>query len=546
MQDDTTHQTSASGHPSRPTSRNAFDNGVEPSESHFAQFKQDLASLDAVHASANIQGLSSTQNVNSSVSHTYAAALGASLSRSTTPDPQLLARAPSPRIPSARGGRSSLDLQNVNGSISFNGASGRVSQQADLVAALSEITLSNNLLDEENHARSRIQQEIDDHQNLFHLQGDQYNNKQHPYLNRSEPGHLQSISQSGKGSYGYGVRAELNNSSLLSDVQVNLHKPSLASTNSYLKGPSTPTHNSGGSSPSQYRNVGSPNSSFLNYGLNGHNINPGSPSMLGNQFASGSLPPLFENVAAATAMGDSRRMGGLALGPNLIAAAAELQNLSRAGNQNALNGLQVPLVDPLYLQYLQSNEFAAGEGLNNYMDLAGIQKAYLGGVLSPPKSQYGLPYLGSPSSLTHGYYGNQAYGLGMSYPGSPLGGSLLPNSPFGPGSPIRHGDRSLRFPSGIRNFGGGVMGPWHPEAGGMLDETFASSLLDEFKNNKARCFELSEIAGHVVEFRYISLYALKVMQLYICIFMLSSEGHWFLKLSEQCGSVWESLHTTET
>ncbi|KAL8102934.1 pumilio homolog 2-like [Apium graveolens] len=504
IQDDTTHQTSASGHPSRPTSRNAFDNGVEPSESHYTQFKQDLASLDSVHVSAHIQGVSSTQNVNSSASHTYAAALGASLSRSTTPDPQLLARAPSPRIPSARGGRSSLDLQNVNGSITYNGSAGRASQQSDLAAALSEITLSNNLLDEENHARSRIQQEIDDHQNLFSLQGDLYNNKQHQYLNRSEPGNLQSISQSAKGSYGYGIRAELNNSSLLSDVHVNLHKPSLASANSYLKGSSTPTHNSGGNSPSQYRNVGSPNPSFSNYGLNGHTINPASPSMLGNQFASGSLPPLFENVAAATAMGvsgmDSRRMGGLTLGPNLIAAAAELQNLSRAGNQNAVNGLQVPLVDPLYLQYLQSNEFAAGESLNNYMDLAGIQKAYLGGVLSPQKSQYGLPYLGSPSSLTNGYYGNQPFNLGMSYPGSPLGGSLLPNSPFGPGSPIRHGDRSLRFPSGMRNFGGGVMGPWHPETGGMLDESFGSSLLDEFKNNKARCFELSEIAGHVVEF----------------------------------------------
>lgn len=529
MQDDTTHQTSASGHPSRPTSRNAFDNGLEQSESHFAQFKQDLTSLDAVHASANIPGLSSTQNANSSVSHTYAAALGASLSRSTTPDPQLLARAPSPRIPSARG-RSSLELQNGNGSISYNGASGRVSQQTDLAVALSEITLSNNLLDEENHARSRIQQEIDDHQNLFHLQSDQYNNK-HQYLNRSEPGHLQSISLSAKGSYGYGSRAELNNSSLLSDVQVNLHKPSLASANSYLKGPSTPTHNSGGSSPSQYRNVGSPNSSFSNYGLNGHTINPSSPSMLGNQFAGGSLPPLYENVAAATAMGvsgmDSRRMGGLAIGPNIIAAAAELQNISRAGNQNTVNGLQVPLVDPLYLQYLQSNEFA-GESLNNYMDLAGIQKAYLGSVLSPQKSQYSLPYLGSPSSMTHGYYGNQAFNLGMSYPGSPLGGSLLPNSPFGPGSPIRHGDRSLHFPSGMRNFSGGVMGPWHPETGGILDESFASSLLDEFKNNKARCFELSEIAGHVVEFRYISLYALKVILLYIC--MLCSEIHLFLKI----------------
>jgi pumilio RNA-binding family len=48
------------------------------------------------------------------------------------------------------------------------------------------------------------------------------------------------------------------------------------------------------------------------------------------------------------------------------------------------------------------------------------------------------------------------------------------------------------------------MGSWHSEAGSNLDESFPSSLLDEFKSNKTKCFELSEIAGHVVEFRYIS------------------------------------------
>ena len=51
----------------------------------------------------------------------------------------------------------------------------------------------------------------------------------------------------------------------------------------------------------------------------------------------------------------------------------------------------------------------------------------------------------------------------------------------------------------------GVMGPWHVDTGN-IDESFASSLLEEFKSNKTKCFELSEIAGHVVEFRYIFCY----------------------------------------
>ncbi|KAM7271079.1 hypothetical protein ACFE04_030293 [Oxalis oulophora] len=134
-----------------------------------------------------------------------------------------------------------------------------------------------------------------------------------------------------------------------------------------------------------------------------------------------------------------------------------LQNLNRHGNQ-------MPLVDPFYLQYIRANEFAASQlgdpsmdsqyANNQYIDF--LQKAYLETMLSQPKSQYNAPYLGK-SSL----------GLGMSYPGS-------------------HNER--RFSSGMR------------AGGGSLDEGFGSTLLDEFKSNKAISLELLDIAGHVVEF----------------------------------------------
>jgi pumilio RNA-binding family len=183
------------------------------------------------------------------------------------------------------------------------------------------------------------------------------------------------------------------------------------------------------------------------------------------------------------------------------------------------SAVQAPFVDPMYLQYLRSSEYAAQFAAlndpsmdrnylgNSYMNLLELQKAYLGSLLSPQKSQYGLP-LGSKSggSNHHGYYGNPAFGVGMSYPGSPMAGSVIPNSPVGPGSPIRHNELNMRFPSGMRNLAGGIMGPWHLDAAGMnMDESFASSLLEEFKSNKTKCFELSEIAGHVVVFRYVLL-----------------------------------------
>ncbi|XP_008233648.1 PREDICTED: pumilio homolog 1-like [Prunus mume] len=520
IQDDI-HNTNVSRHPSRPASRNAFDDGVETSETQFAHMHRDLASIDALRSGGNKQGMSAVQNVGSSGSHTYASALGASLSRSTTPDPQLIARAPSPRIPPVGGGRaSSMDKKIANGQNSFNGASPNVNESADLAAALSGMNLSaNGRIDEENHARSQIQHEIDNHHNLFDIQGDRSHMKQNSYLNKPDSGnfHLHSVSQSSKNSYqnmgrGSGFGRDLNHPSYMSDDPVEINNPA-ASANSYLRGP-VPGLNGRGSSFSQYQNVDS--TSFPNYGLGGYSVSPSSPSMMGNPLGNGSLPPLFENAAAASAMGglDSGAFGGgMSLGPNLLAAAAELQNMNRLGNHTAGSAVQVPMMDPLYLQYVRSNEYAAAqvaalndptkdrEGMGNmYMDLLGLQKAYLGQLLSPQKSQFGVPYIGKSGSLNHGYYGSPAYGLGMSYSGTALGGPLLPNSPVGPGSPARHSDRNLRFSSGMRNMGGGLMGPWHSETGGNFDENFASTLLDEFKSNKTKCFELSEIAGHVVEF----------------------------------------------
>lgn len=528
MQEDI-HVSSVSRHPSRPASRNAFDNSVETSEPQFAHLHHELTSMDTLHSDGHKQGISANQNIGASASHTYASALGASLSRSSTPDPQLVARAPSPRIPPVGGGRvSSMDKRSVGGSNSFNGMSPSLSESADLVAALSGMNLSTNgLEDKDSHPRSQVRHQTDDHHDLFNLQGEQNHMKQHSYLNKSESGHFHSHygPQSAKGSYpnignSSGVGMDLNNSLLKADEKIEFHKPAVSSANSYLKGQSTPTFNGRGSSPSHYQNLDSMNPALQNYGLNGYTINPSSPSMMGSQLGSANLPPFFENAAAASAFGvsgmDSRVLGGgLSLGPNMMAAGADLQNLSRMRNHTAGNTLQLPMMDPLYLQYLRSNEYAAAQAAslndtsmdrdcmgNSYLDLLELQKAYLGVLLSPQKSQLGVPYLGKSASLNHGYYGNPALGLGMSYPGSPLGGPLLPNSPVGSGSPVRHGERNMRF-SGMRNLAGGVMGAWHSEAGSNLDETFASTLLDEFKSNKTKCFELSEIGGHVVEFRYL-------------------------------------------
>uniref|UniRef100_A0A2P2MFT6 Pumilio homolog 1-like isoform X2 n=1 Tax=Rhizophora mucronata TaxID=61149 RepID=A0A2P2MFT6_RHIMU len=460
--DDMGHVKTISRQSSHPASHNAFGNDIETG-AQFAQLHSDLASLDTLCSVTNNQVASAVPNIGASASLTYASALGASLSRSTTPDSQVMARAPSPCVPPIGGGRTNyIDKRNVSGSNSFNGVSSGLNDSSELVTALSGLNLSSkHMVGEERHRQSQIHNRVDDH-HIFNLQGDQNH----------------------------------------------------VSSNTYLKEPSTTTLNCRRVSPSNHQNMDNLDPSYENSGLGGYPINPSSLSVMGFQHGSGDLPPLFENISAASAIRgsglDSRSLGALAPNP-LAASAADLQNLGRIGNQIGLNALQAPLADPLYLQYLKSNENSAAplaavnDGSmdseyfrNSYADL--LQKAYLGTLLSPQKSHYGVPYLGKSGSLNHSLYGNPSHGIGMSYSGNPLGGPLLSNAPIGSGSPFRQSERNMHLSSGVRNIPGGIMGSWHSESGSNLNESFPSSLLDEFKSNKTKCFELSEIAGHVVEF----------------------------------------------
>ncbi|XP_027329940.1 pumilio homolog 2-like isoform X2 [Abrus precatorius] len=506
FQDEINGASAASKHPHNLPGSNVFDDIAEKSETHFAYVHQEL---DALRSGRNKQGISAAQNFVGSGPQTYASALGTSLSRSSTPDSQLLPRASSPCLPPIGDGRSSsADRRSSNGQNSLNSVSSNLNEPTDLASALASMNLSSNdKIDDEKHSLSPSHNGSDYAHSV----------KQHPYLNKPEtlPFQRHSAAQPHlkvNKSSGFGL--DLNNSSGYANEQLEPHKAGGISVNSHLKGPSTPTFTNRGSSPARYQNVD--DISYPNYGMTGYTVNPSSPSMMASQLGSGNLPPFFENAAAASALGlnamDSRALGrGATLGPLL--AASELQNPSRLGNHAAGGTHQLPLMDPLYLQYLRSGEVAAAAQIaalnesamnrectnNSFTDLLGLQKAYVESLIAPQKSHLTSPYHGKSATLNHNSYGNPSYGLGISYPGSPLAGSLFPNSIYGPGSPISQSERNMHL-SGMRNGVGGFMGAWHSDTVGSLDDNFASTLLDEFKSNKTKCFELSEIAGHVVEF----------------------------------------------
>ncbi|GAB4824440.1 Pumilio 1 [Ancistrocladus abbreviatus] len=496
FQDDLSRSNPTSRHPSRPASRNAFDENVEmlnTAEAELAKLRCD---------GANIQGPFPAQNAGVPASYTYAAALGASSSRSTTPDPLHVARTPSPcPTPVGVGRLRASEKGAVSNQNSFYGvSSGTANDSADLVAALSGMNISPNVvIVDECSLPSEIEQDTGSHHNfLFNMQGSQDHVKHHSYMKKSESSHLHghSMAQPARSTVG---------GPDLSSTQLERQKSTVTSGNSYSKGSSMSSLNGGSWSP-QYAQLDGSDSSLTGYGLSGYSLNPALPSMMASQL--GNLPPLLESVAAASAMGihgmDSRGSGGgLPSGQNLTAA-SESQNLSMMGNQMGGNAFQASFVDPLYLQYLRTAAYAAQVAAlsdqspdrsylnNSSMDL--LQKAYLGSLLSPQKSLYGVPLGNKSSGSSHGYYANHAFGVGMGYPGSPLANPVIPNSPVGPGSPMRRNELNMRFPGGVRNLGGGVMGSWH------MDGSFGSSLLEEFKSNKTKYFELSEIAGHVVEF----------------------------------------------
>ncbi|ESQ51415.1 hypothetical protein EUTSA_v10016184mg [Eutrema salsugineum] len=432
--------------PSRPASRNTFDENVD---------------------STNNQSQSASQGIGAPTPYSYAAVLGSSLSRNGTPDPQAIARVPSPCLTPIGSGRvSANDKRTTSNQSPFNGVTSGLNESSDLAAALSSMNLSaSGGLDE----RGQAEQDVEKVRNyMFGLQSGHNEVNQHNFLNKSDQA----------------------------------HKATASLRNSQLRGSQGSAYNGGGGGlPGPYQHLDSPN-----YSLNNYALNPAVASMMGSQLGTGNFSPMYEDVSAASALGFSgmdHRLHGrgyVSSGQNL----SESRNLGRISNRMMGGGLQSHIADPTYHQYGRFpenadlfNDPAIDRSFmgNSYMNMLELQRAYLGAQ----KSQYGVPYKsGSPNSRS--YYGSPTlqYGCNMSYPGSPLAHHVMPNPLVAPCSPVRRGEVNMRYPSATRNYSGGVMDAWH--MGASLDEGLGSSLLEEFKSNKTRGFELSEIASHVVEF----------------------------------------------
>ncbi|KAJ0963620.1 hypothetical protein J5N97_028742 [Dioscorea zingiberensis] len=457
VQEEFNFSTSMPAHHSRPVSRNAFNNVVDPiavSDSQHTLFHSESESLEDLRAGEASANLVRVKSLGSAISHSFASAVRSPV-RSTTPDLPPIGRSPSPSLPSMGGRLSDTEKKTLTGANGLGGVSAHTASGADVVAALSGLSLAKTIVSEGggNHVQGQLRHKFaDQRESLLNMPGDHEHYLRQKIIEKSEDKPLNMSTDFYPGYTDFskrnGALTDLDLLNLASNGQINLQKQS--------------------SSSNLYRGVAPV----------GSNTTPGS-----------------SQYQAA----DIQQNQGVAEG----------QYFNRAVDQMG-SGIQVPIADPLYAQYVQGASdsvtqaaarldpsFARNALGTSHMDLAGYQKAYLETLIAQQRLQYGMPYFSKSGGLNPGYYGSTVFDVGMPYQGSPLSSSVL--SSLGLGSPLRHSEQLSRFPAMARSNAGGSVGSWNLD-NSSLEEGFASSLLDEFKNNKTRSFDLSDIADHVVEF----------------------------------------------
>ncbi|PIA37268.1 hypothetical protein AQUCO_03000102v1 [Aquilegia coerulea] len=469
LQEGLCRPTSKPGHLSRPSSRNTFDDVLDPigvSDPQLTPLHKRIESLDGLNSGSAAPGMVRVQSVGSSISQSFASAVGSSLSRSTTPEATLAGRSTACNLPPLGGRVSVSDKQNAVDSNFHNGLSSGLNDSVDISETLSGLSLSKNrILDVNNHVQTPMESEFVNQPNfLFDMPNGHAEGLKH-LIDNSGP-KISTVStiydELAKTS---GTVTDLKASMMSIDEQLNLPRRT-SSANMYKKVPSVGSLNLEGFGL-HYQNE-EKNASLSGYSPRGYSINQ-------------RFNPTMTNHLDA--------------GPTMTGNAG--QNMSRNGNHVGMPG-----VDPLYLQYLQRTSDIASQLSDpsmgrNYIgtsqaDLIALQKAYLVALLAQQKQQYNLSFLENSDGLNQGYYG-----MGTPYRGNAMASPFVPS--VGSGSPIRQNERA-RFPSMVRNSLGGSTGSWPSVIGGNVEESFTSSLLEEFKSSKTRCFELSDIVDHVVEF----------------------------------------------
>ncbi|ONK72281.1 uncharacterized protein A4U43_C04F17710 [Asparagus officinalis] len=463
IQEDLVHLPSVSPHLSRAASHSSYGTSNDLKGFSDVQFPQNQNGMDTIgglRSEAASPGLVRVQSLGSTMSQSFASAVGSSLSRSTTPDRHAIGSSSSFYSPV---GKRLIDAEKKIVSNGFGAPASHMADSGDIAVSLSGLSLSNNI---KGHGESHLQDKlhcdfIDQPQRLFTMRNGhaKYLQKNIIVSSESESLHVPDIPLLGQNGYSKnaGVLNDLGLSVLASNGQVGLREqPSMNLTQKVVDVGSNSLTGSNGYYPTDTANI-----DFVG-------CNSSALHMLNNQFDEGT------NVSS-----------GL-----------EGNYLPRTANQVS-SAFQAPPMDPLYSQYVQRasnyatdlNDPSLGRSYldTNHFDMMDYKKAYLGTVLAQQRLTHHGTYFGKSGGLSNDFYGNSGAGLHIPYP------TVIPRSP------IRQNEPLSRLPSALRSGTGGSKGSWS-YVNGIMEQGLASTLLEEFKTNKIRSFELCEIAEHVVEF----------------------------------------------
>ncbi|KAE8684890.1 Pumilio-like protein 4 [Hibiscus syriacus] len=474
LQDGLDRPATLSGHRSRPASRNAFSEMLdEPriADSGPPGFFNGLESMESFPAGVAHPGMIGVQSHGKITSNSFASVVGASLSRSTTPEQHLVGKSPGAGLPPVGSKISHTEKKNIIGSNVQNGRSTAVPELTEIAATLSGLSLSKTgNVDKNAHMRSHSQADLDNKLDFsFNMP---IQSVQQQFIDQSNAEKLPFSTNYVDSTRKKGIAPNVIPSKIISNGKVSLPRRTSSSADLYAKAHS-------GLGLSERSDVGQPNVNLANTDFTGH------------------LPATYSVNQKLNSVIKSHLNAG--------------SSLTGTGDRGSLSGAGIqgsdpfPLIDPRYIQYLQktsqygtlaaatSSSLLAGNYAGTLQgDLNGLQKAYMEAVLTEQKQQYELSLLAKAGGLNHGYYGNPSYSLGKPFTGNPLEISVLPSI----GSGSIQNDRNAHFNSMMRNSVGG----WQSDISNIANGRYISSLLDEFKNNKTRSFELLDIVDHVVEF----------------------------------------------
>ncbi|XP_050221982.1 pumilio homolog 5 isoform X2 [Mercurialis annua] len=291
------------------------------------------------------------------------------------------------------------------------------------------------------------------------------------------------------------------------DIQQSLHSPALnhpsyASTAAYMTGGTAFYPNF------QPSSLYSPQYSMGGYALGSAYLPPfmnGYPSHGALHVPFGASGPSFDSRATSSSAGENiPHLGGL-------------QHLGKIYGQQGLM-FQPPFMNPLFMQYfqhpfgdaygatLQQNRLASSGAPGSQIDSFQQEDSSFAAFREGQKLQHltngsvSMPNSGKVGITGGSYYGGPpSMDIMTQFPTAPLASPILPSSPV---SRVNHfGRRSdTRFPQTPNRNQGIYPGGQGQRGVNNYDEPKRHYFLEELKSSNARKFELSDIAGHIVEF----------------------------------------------